>query len=536
MIPYLLPKEKGGATTVERSDVLVVGSGVAGCVAALKAAECGFKVNLITKGEKPEDSNTYHAQGGIIYKGKGGKDSPELLVKDILEAGAGASLPEAARVLATEGPSMVEKYLMSLTKVPFNKDEDGDLDRTEEAAHSVRRIIHADDLTGRAIEIALIKKVLETPAIKVFTNHVAIDLLTPEHHTEDPLNVYDPLSVVGIYAYHVDSKEVKRFIANVTILATGGLGRVFLHTTNPKGATGDGFAMAYHAGARLINMEYVQFHPTTLFHRDAERFLISESVRGEGGVLLTPEGEPFMEKYHPLGSLAPRDVVARAIHQEMVENGYQYVLLDLASHMKPEAIRERFPTIYETCKRYGIDISTQPIPVVPATHFSCGGVKVDLWGRTTVDRLFAVGEVSCTGVHGANRLASTSLLEGIVWGDRCVRRIAEDWEKYESPPEYPIPHWVDTGIEDPDPALVKQDFITLKHIMWNYVGLARSRRRLQRAIIDLRHLWREVEHFYKYSKLSKELIELRHALQTGLIVAKAAQGNRTSRGCHYRID
>ncbi len=521
---------------MERSDLLIIGSGVAGCVAALKAAECGLSVNMVTKGERPEESNTYHAQGGIIYKGKEGSDSPELLVKDILEAGAGASLPAAAQVLAEEGPSLVEKYLMQLTQVPFNRDGEGDLDRTEEAAHSVRRIIHADDLTGRAIEVALIKKVLETPGIKVFANHVAIDLLTPEHHTDDPLNIYDPLSVVGAYAYDVVSKEVRRFLARATILATGGLGRVYLHTTNPKGATGDGFAMAYHAGARVVNMEYVQFHPTTLFHRDAERFLISESVRGEGGVLLTPKGEPFMEKYHPLGSLAPRDVVARAIHQEMINNGYQYVLLDIASHMDAEAIRDRFPTIYETCYRYGIDITSQPIPVVPATHFSCGGVKVDLWGRTTVDRLFAVGEVSCTGVHGANRLASTSLLEGLVWGDRCVRKIAEEWWRYEDAKEYPIPHWVDTGIEEPDPALISQDFITLKHIMWNYVGLARSRRRLQRAIIDLRHLWREVEHFYKYSKLSKGLIELRHALQTGLIVTKAAQGNSSSRGCHYRID
>ncbi len=517
------------------TQILIIGSGIGGCSAALELAKKGYRVTLVTKGEKPEESNTYHAQGGIIYKGE--KDSPELLVKDIQEAGAGATWPPAARVLAQEGPKLVEEILIKEIKVPFNVNKDGKLDLTEEAAHSVRRIIHSDDFTGKAIETSFIKYISQIANIEILPGHVAIDLITPEHHSPDPLATYPPTSCLGAYLFNTREKKVIKITAPLTILATGGLGQVYLHTTNPEGATGDGFAMAYRAGAKLINMEYIQFHPTTLFHKDAKRFLISESVRGEGAILKTPHGEPFMEKYHPLGSLAPRDVVARAIHEEMVEHGYKYVLLDLASYMEPQAIKKRFPMIYETCLKYGIDITKEPIPVVPAVHFSCGGIKVDLWGRTTIERLFAVGEVSCTGLHGANRLASTSLLEGLVWGTRAARWIHQHWEEYtrEIPP-YPIPEWIDTGVEEPDPALIKQDWITLRHIMWNYVGLVRTRRRLKRAITDLRHLWREVEEFYKNAKLTRELLELRNGIQTGLVIARAAQKNRVSRGCHYRKD
>ncbi len=517
------------------TDVLIIGSGVAGCSVALEMSKQGYQVTMVTKGESPEESNTYHAQGGIIYKGEG--DRPELLVKDILEAGAGATWPPAAQVLAQEGPKLVEEILIKEVKVPFTTKEGGQLDFTEEAAHSVRRIIHSNDFTGKAIEAAFIKYISQIPNIHILTGHVAIDLITPEHHSPDPLAIYPPTSCLGAYLFNTKEKKVTKVTAPVTVLAAGGLGQVFLHTTNPQGATGDGFAMAYRAGAKLINMEYIQFHPTTLFHKDAKRFLISESVRGEGAVLKTPQGEPFMDKHHPLGSLAPRDVVARAIHEEMVEHGYKYVLLDLASYMEAEAIKKRFPMIYETCLQFGIDITKEPIPVVPAVHFSCGGIKVDLWGRTTINRLFAVGEVSCTGLHGANRLASTSLLEGLVWGTRAARWINQNWEEYtrEIPP-YPIPEWIDTGIEEPDPALIKQDWITLRHIMWNYVGLVRTKKRLRRAITDLRHLWREVEDFYKNAKLNRELLELRNGIQTGLVIARSAQRNKVSRGCHYRKD
>ncbi len=514
-------------------DILVIGSGIAGLSTALAAYEKGFDVVVITKGESPEESNTDNAQGGIVYKGE--EDSPELLIKDILEAGAGATNPEAARVVAEEGPRLVEEILIKKVKVPFNKRESGEFDLTEEGAHSVRRILHADDLTGRAIERSMLRYIQNHTSIRIYTSRVAIDLLTLQHHCKNPTNVYKPLECLGAYAYNVKEKKVERFVAKATVLATGGLGQIFLHTTNPKGATGDGFAMAYRAGVRLINMEYVQFHPTTLYHKDAKRFLISESVRGEGAILKTPDGDPFMERYHPLGSLAPRDVVSRAIHEEMTEKGYKYVLLDLASYMDAEAIKKRFPHIYETCLKHGIDITKEPIPVVPAVHFACGGVKTNMWGETEMKRLFAVGEVACTGLHGANRLASTSLLEGLVFGNRAARRIEEKWNELNT--EIPEPaEWVDTGEYDPDPALINQDWITLKHIMWNYVGLVRTEKRLKRAIYDLRHLWWEVEEFYRKAKLTKELIELRNGILTGLVIARAAYRNRESRGCHYRKD
>ncbi len=521
------------AEDIISSDVLIIGTGIAGLTTAIKAAEEGFKVNIITKGARPEESNTDNAQGGIVYKGEG--DSKELLIKDILEAGAGASNPEAARILAEYGPQLVEEILINKAKVKFNRRKDGKFDLTEEGAHSVRRILHADDITGRAIERGLLNYVSQLKNITIFTKHIAIDILTLQHHCKNPIFVYKKPEALGVYAYSMEEKRVKRFLAKATVLATGGLGQIFLHTTNPDGATGDGFAMAYRAGLPLINMEYIQFHPTTLYHKDAKRFLISESVRGEGAVLKTPDGEEFMKKYHPLGSLAPRDVVSRAIHEEMTEKGYKYVLLDLASYMDAEKIKERFPNIYKTCLKYGIDITKEPIPVVPAVHFACGGIKVNMWSETDMKRLFAVGEVACTGLHGANRLASTSLLEGLVFGYRAAVRIKDKWEELKKELEIPVA-WIDTGEFEPDPALVNQDWITLKHIMWNYVGLVRTQKRLRRAIYDLRHLWWEVEEFYRKAKLTKQLIELRNGILVGLIVARAAFRNRESRGCHYRKD
>ncbi len=518
---------------IVESDVLIIGSGVAGLTSAIFLEENGFKVNIITKCSEPYESNTYYAQGGIIYKGE--NDSPELLVKDIIEAGAGASNPIAARVIAELGPYLVEEVLIKRLNVPFSRDEEGRLDLTEEGAHSVRRIIHSDDSTGKAIEIALLNYVKERKNIQIFTEHMAIDLLTRQYHCKNPLYVYDEPECLGAYVFSIREGVVKRFLAKATILATGGLGQIYLHTSNPKSATGDGFAMAYRAGVQLINMEYIQFHPTTLYHKDADRFLISESVRGEGGVLKTPDGKPFMEKYHPLGSLAPRDVVARAIHEEMTEHGYEYVLLDIASYMEPEKIKKRFPNIYQTCLRYGIDITKEPIPVVPAVHFACGGVKTNMWAETSMKRLFAVGEVACTGLHGANRLASTSLLEGLVFGYRAAKRIADNWSELKR--DIPIPvSWIDTGEFYPDPALIKQDWNTLRHIMWNYVGLVRTEKRLKRAIFDLRHLYWEIEEFYRRAKITRALLELRNGILLGYIIAMAAYKNRGSRGCHYRKD
>ncbi|HZI87193.1 MAG TPA: FAD-binding protein, partial [Pyrinomonadaceae bacterium] len=316
---------------------------------------------------------------------------------------------------------------------------------------------------------------------------------------------------------------------------------IYRNTTNPQGARGDGLAMAHRAGARIANAEYVQFHPTALAAPGAEGLLISEAVRGEGGVLLTPDGRPFMAEYSPeWKDLAPRDVVARAIHHEMETHDYSYVLLDIASRMSPDAIRARFPNIYAQCFKAGIDITQESIPVVPAAHYFCGGVLVDEWGRSSIDGLYAVGEISCTGVHGANRLASTSLLEGLVWGNRAARHVEESLNQNpqtERAGFADIPPWDESGLfAEPDPALIQGDMQTIQNIMWHYVGLVRNAERLSRAIRELRHLWNEIETFYRTTKLADGLIGLRNAVEVALLIAQAAQHNRQSRGCHYRDD
>ncbi len=517
---------------MEPFDVLVIGTGIAGGTAALRLAQAGFSVGVLTKAERPDDTATGLAQGGIVFRGKG---DPQALVQDILQAGAGASLPEAAQILATEGPRLLQEILIHTLGISFDQTSEG-FHLTREAAHSTPRILHVGDETGRAIERALLRHLEHQENLTLLPGHIAIDLITPEHHSTNPLDRYAPDEVVGVYAYRREDRRVHRFLARAVVLATGGLGQIYLHTTNPRGATGDGFAMAYRAGARLINMEYIQFHPTALYSEEEQNLLITEAMRGEGAVLKTPEGEPFMERYHPKGSLAPRDVVARAIHEEMTLHGYRYVLLDIASYRSPDFIRQRFPGLYRRLLERGIDITRQPIPVVPVVHFACGGVKTDLWGRTLLKGLYAVGEVACTGLHGANRLASTSLLEGLVFGDRVARAVQEDFPHLTDPQRYAIPEWVDTGTEDPDPALIQQDWTTLKHIMWNYVGVVRTRERLSRAVRDLRHLWLEVENFYRNTRLCPRLIELRNGLQTALVVARSALRNPESRGTHFRRD
>jgi len=393
------------------------------------------------------------------------------------------------------------------------------------------------DATGKAIIRALVAVLQERPNVHVVTSATAVDLITFPHHATDPLAVYKPIACHGAYVYEPFHRAVHRYLAGTTILATGGLGRIYRHTTNPPGSRGDGLAMAYRASARVINAEYVQFHPTVLAVSGGEGFLITEAVRGEGGKLRTPDGRAFMKEYAPeWQDLAPRDVVARAIHREMVENDYDHVLLDIHSVLPPARIKERFPTIYKRCLQLGLDITRQPIPVVPAAHYFCGGVWSDECGRTGIPNLYAVGEVACTGVHGANRLASTSLLEGLVWGDRAARDIAARDPQPVVDPDA-VPHWEEEGLdEEADPALIWRDMRTIQHTMWNYVGLARSGRRLERALRDLIHLKQEVEEFYRRTKLNDALIGLRQAVQAALIVAGAAQHNRRSRGCHYRDD
>jgi L-aspartate oxidase len=523
--------------TMKTTDVLIIGSGIAGAAAALKLAQDpALKIILITREADPHESNTRWAQGGIIHRGP--DDSAALLAQDVLAAGAGASLPAAAQVLAEEGPLRLEEVLLTEAGIGFDRDADGGLNYGQEAAHSVRRIIHVGDGTGHAIIQGLMSAVRRQPNIELLTDATAVDLITYPHHSRDPLDTYKPVTCHGAYVFDHKGKAIHRTLAARTILATGGLGRIYRNTTNPAGARGDGLAMASRAGARIINAEYVQFHPTALAVPGAEGFLISEAVRGEGGVLLAPNGVPFMEKYSPeWKDLAPRDVVARAIHDEMESHGYSHVLLDIGTHMDPEALRKRFPNIYAECLRVGIDITREPIPVVPAAHYFCGGVQVDLWGRTSIQNLYAVGEVSCTGLHGANRLASTSLLEGLVWGTRAAQAILQTGFPDPIPAPESIPVWDESGLtQDSDPALIQGDMQTIQNIMWHYVGLIRSGDRLSRAIRELRHLQNEIETFYRRTKLSDGLIGLRNAVEVALIIAQAARHNRQSRGCHYRVD
>lgn len=523
-----------------QTDVLIIGGGIAGASAALRLArDPQRRIIVITRDPDMHESNTRYAQGGIVGRGPG--DDADTLVKDILAAGAGATAPQAARILAEEGPQLLQEALVECARIEFDHDSAGQPVWGKEAAHSHRRILHVSDGTGRAIIEGLIAALRRCPNVTLATNLTAVDLITFPHHSRDPLDTYRPITCHGAYAFDRKERTVHRFLARTTILATGGLGRIFRNTTNPLGARGDGLAMAHRAGARIINAEYIQFHPTALAVPGAEGFLISEAVRGEGGILLTPEGQPFMEQYSPeWKDLAPRDVVARAIHHQMETRGYSYVLLDIASSMEAEAIRARFPNIYATCLRVGIDITREPIPVVPAAHYSCGGVWVDEWGRSTIANLYAVGEVSCTGLHGANRLASTSLLEGLVWGDRAARYIAGQFEQGTAPTlldRDAVPAWDESGLTaDADPALIQGDMQTIQNVMWHYVGLARSADRLSRAIRELRHLWNEIETFYRTTKLSDGLIGLRNAVEVALIVAQAALHNRQSRGCHYRTD
>ena len=516
-----------------KTDFLIIGSGIAGCSAALVAGEAGLDVVVVTKADDPRHStSTRWAQGGIIFRGEG--DSPELLADDIFRAGHGAGYMPAIRHLAERGPVYVQKWLLDRLGVPFDRDAQHVLDATEEGAHSVRRIIHCADLTGEAIEEKLIAELRKLPNVRFLTKATVIDLITLSHASTNPADQYEPPTCLGAYVLHQETGEVEQVMACETLLATGGLGQLFLHTTNPRGARGDGIAMAYRAGARMLNLEYIQFHPTALYQPNGDRFLISESVRGEGGVLVHKSGEQFMAKYHELGSLAPRDVVARAIHQEMLENDEPCMYLDISSR-GPEYVRQRFPNIHAKCLSVGIDMTRQPIPVVPAAHYSCGGVAVDLEGRTTIHRLRAAGEVSCTGVHGANRLASTSLLEGLVWGVDAAEAVVAVVRRGD---EFHVPEIAPWRYEheEIDPALVLQDGLTIKYTMWNYVGLERTTKRMKRARAILRELQTEIEYFYERAKLSDGVIGLRNGCQAALAVLFAALENRTSRGTHYRVD
>ena len=510
------------------AEVLVLGTGVAGCAAALSAARAGAHVVIVTRAGEAEASNTLWAQGGIVGRPPG--DSPEKLAEDIEKAGDGLCSPEAVMLLAREGPDLVQSLLVEELGVPFDRKDSG-FDWTREGGHAIPRILHVKDETGLPIERALLDACRRESNIRWRLATTAVDLLTLSHDSTDSNDRYRPPTVIGAYLLERGSGGVRPFLARETILATGGLGRVYLHTTNPEGARGDGIAMARRAGARLLNLEYVQFHPTALYHPRG-RLLLTEALRGEGARITDTAGRPFLHEAHPDAELAPRDVVARAIHQRMLERDEPHVLLDI-SHKPAAWIRERFPTLTRRCLEYGFDLTAGPVPVVPAAHYSCGGVAVDGDGLSTLAHLRAAGEVSCTGVHGANRLASTSLLEGLLWGWRAGLAAAR---RIRDPGAAALPGvrpWQPEN-EPVDSALIAQDWMVVRHTMWNYVGLLRSEKRLHRAGRILGELQVEIEDFYRRGTMSDELLGLRNGVQTALVIHRAASENRVSRGCHYR--
>lgn len=511
-----------------RTDFLVIGSGIAGLSFALKVADVGT-VAIITKKEKAE-SNTNYAQGGIATV-ISPDDSYELHMKDTLDAGVGLCHRNAVEVLVTEGPQRL-KELIDLG-VQFTKKE-GQLDLGREGGHSKNRIVHAADRSGWEIERALLHNIANHPNITVYENHQAIDLIT-EHHLGKDVATVKPIHCWGTYALDVEANRVKTFLANVTVLCTGGVGQVYLHTTNPLIATGDGVAMAYRAGAHIGNMEFIQFHPTTLFDSGSPAFLISEAVRGFGGILKTKRGEEFMQRYDSRGSLAPRDIVARAIDTELKKHGDEYVLLDLR-HLSAEKVREHFPHIYETClTKYKLDITKEPIPVVPAAHYSCGGVVTDLEGRTTIQNLFACGEVSMTGVHGANRLASNSLLEAVVFSHRAAQAAKEHAKQKNVIPA--IPPWDESGTFNAEEwVLIEHNRREIQTVMWDYVGIVRSNFRLERAARRLRLIKDEVKDFYRRTKVTEGLIELRNLATVADLIVRSAMKRKESRGLHYTTD
>ncbi|SOB57700.1 L-aspartate oxidase [Pseudodesulfovibrio profundus] len=523
-----------------QSDALIIGSGIAGAVAALTLAEKGLDVILITASDTIANGNTALAQGGIVYRNE--NDDPRILEKDIKTAGWEHNYGKAVRYLCRKGPEVLQKIFLDKYEIPFNQRKPGDWYLTKEGGHSLPRILYCDDHTGRNIMDVLSEALEANDNIRVLTRRTAVDLLTTQHHAKH-LDFKYSLSnqCVGAYVFNEKTGTVETIVSNFTLLATGGIGQIYLHTTNTPGSIGSGLAMASRAGAQLMNCEYVQFHPTALFggaKRGEKRFLVSEAVRGEGAFLINGKGDAFMPRYDSRADLAPRDIVTRAIMDEMLHSGDDCVYLDV-SKVKHD-VAKRFPTIYDRCQKIGVDMKCDPVPVVPAAHYFCGGVLADNNGRTTLDRLYAAGECSCTGVHGANRLASTSLLEGLLWGYSA----GEDIAKRTSPRSKlsrklndSIPDWVPHGDkQNEDPALVAQDWANIRNTMWNYVGVSRTKHRLTRAFTDLRKLTKDLQDFYKQTPLSKPIIDLFHGSQTAYIITLAALRNKETKGCHYRVD
>ena len=510
-------------------DFVVIGSGIAGLSFALKAAEHG-SVAVITK-RKGADTNTAWAQGGIACV-TSDEDSFELHVRDTLEAGAGLCDEQAVRTIVTEGPTRIRELVelgLQFDEREISGHREFDLGR--EGGHSKRRVLHVRDVTGKEIEAKLLRELARHAAVDLLENHMAVELITAAK-----LGFAAEDRCLGVYVLDEVSGAVETIRSDRVVLATGGCGKVYLYTTNPDVATGDGVAMAWRAGATIANMEFVQFHPTCLFHPKAKSFLISEAVRGEGGILRNNRGEDFMRRYDARGSLAPRDIVARAIDAEIKRSGAQYVFLDITDKA-PEFVQERFPHIYETCLRFGIDMSKQPIPVVPAAHYQCGGIKTDVSGATSLPGLYAIGEVGCTGLHGANRLASNSLLEGLVVAHRAAEACIAAQPRLHTGAKIALPEWESGDAQDVDELVViYHNWDEIRRLMWDYVGIVRTDKRLQRASARLRNLQREIREFYWNFKVSVDLLELRNLATVAALIVDSALSRKESRGLHYTLD
>ena len=506
-------------------DVLIIGSGAAGNSLALQLPKT-MSVGLISKTELHEGS-TYYAQGGIsavLSK----IDSINQHVEDTMEAGAGLCKEDIVKAVAKDSKVIIEWLLEQGVK--FTKNESGSSDKlhlTKEGGHTYPRIVHAADKTGEAIQDSLINKVKKQSNIELFTHHVAIDLITKENKNSAQKKC------VGSYILNKKNNQINVFKAKFVVLATGGANKVYLYTSNPDTSSGDGIAMAYRAGCDIANMEFMQFHPTCLFHHKAKSFLISESLRGEGGRLLLPNGDSFMHKYDSRGVLAPRDIVARAIDSEMKINGFDYVLLDI-SHKKSSFIKKRFPNIYKKCLEFNIDITKTPMPVVPATHYTCGGINIDINARTNIKNLYAIGEVAHSGLHGANRMASNSLLECIFFS----KKVLEDIKKYENEKHEDIRNLLENNKDKKvsEEVIIKHSWKEIRTLMWNYVGIVRTNERLLKAKIRISIFKREVEESFDKNIISSDLIELRNLIYIAEIIITSALARKESRGLHYNLD
>lgn len=515
-------------------DFLVIGSGAAGLSFALEAAEYGT-VAVVTKRSVTEGSTRY-AQGGIASV-LDPEDRFEFHIKDTLESGDGLCHEDIVMLVVQDGPKRIQELVSMGACFSRNAEDDNCLDLGREGGHSRRRIVHMKDLTGQEVERILLDRVKENENIRIYENHMAIDLITKSKMIKRGIIASETKETCwGAYVLDVDNENVLTFQSKVTVLATGGAGKVYQYTSNPDVATGDGIAIGYRAGAKVANMEFVQFHPTCLYHPLAKNFLISEAVRGEGGVLLDKKGNRFMEGYHPLKDLAFRDVVARSIDMELKKGGEDCVYLDISD--KPsEFIKARFPYIYETCLGFQIDITKEPIPVVPAAHYMCGGLLTDRNGATNLDNLFAIGEVACTGLHGANRLASNSLLEALVFADRSAKSALQKVDEAKKHPFPSPPQWDPGSATDSEElVVVSHNWDEIRRFMWNYVGIVRTNKRLARAQTRVRNIKQEIKEYYWNFLVTRDLLELRNIVTVAELIIACASLRKESRGLHYNLD